>query len=396
MVEKQSLIFLSMRRWDTIQQRPHHLALAFSNKYRVLYVDPIAYSILGYIEKRIKGDQSRNLNSIVRQINENLVVYTPPPLLPFSESNKTMNYIVHSFLIMEIKRLAKNFGIRQPILWTNFPTHVATIGKLEESLVCYDCMDNYPAFFPATSRRNILINQLETELLDHADVVITTARSLQEKFKIRGYNAYYIPNGVGEQFISFTPTQPETDLNDWPTGKGPVIGYAGYISRWLDFDAIIQLATKHPDWRFVFIGPADIDLQKYRLFTNIYFLDPKPYTILTEYVARFDVATIPFIINDLTKDVNPVKIYEYFALGKPVVASKIPELIPYESVCYLAESTTELINQVEKAVLESITKDNLEIDKQRRSIAVNNTWEARSEEISNILASHVSTSRART
>ena len=165
----------------------------------------------------------------------------------------------------------------------------------------------------------------------------------------------------------------------------------GYISRWLNFNAIVQLATKHPDWRFVFIGPSDIDLSKFRSYKNLFFLGSKPYEILPEYVARFDVATIPFIINDLTNDVNPVKIYEYFSLGKPVVASKIPELIPYESNCYLGENTTDLVSQVEKAVNDFLAKRSLDETVQKRKIiALNNTWHVRAEAIIKILESHLS------
>ena len=219
--DPQNLIFISMNRWDTIQQRSHHLANSLSQTFNVLYVDPCAYSILGYVRGKLSKKEHRNLAPRFQAISSNLKVFTPPALLPFSETNQTINRLNHSLLASMVKRLMKIHGIENPILWLNYPTHVPLIGNFGELLICYDCMDNYQAFFATGSRRAKLLSALEKQMLDRAEIVTTTARSLQQKFRIQGHSAHYIPNGVGEQFVSFTPKHPETNFNRLASRKWP-------------------------------------------------------------------------------------------------------------------------------------------------------------------------------
>ena len=392
MISRRSLVYVGLNRWDTIWQRSHHLAQNLSQSFRVLYVDPVAYSIPGYLRNYLKGDRSRNLPPRLRSIHPNLTVFTPPPLLPFSLDNKLINYLDHNLLAHMVRRLLSQLDMPQPVLWLTFPVHFPLVGKLGEILVCYDCMDNYPAFYPPGTARARLAVQLEEKLLLSADLVITPALSLQNRLQEVHTNVHLVRNAVSRQFLTYQPGESGSPPADWPGEDGPVLGYMGTIARWLDFEAIIRISTRHPDWRIVFVGPAEIDLTAYRGLTNLHFLGPKSYDRLADYAARFDIGLIPFLMNELTLNVNPVKIYEYFALGKPVVATRLPELMPFSGVCYLTNSTAEFVQQVERAVedlyLSSSVKQH-EAQAQRRAIAQANTWNERTAEVLNILEAHL-------
>lgn len=170
--------------------------------------------------------------------------------------------------------------------------------------------------------------------------------------------------------------------------NGPVVGYMGAISQWFDLEAIRILAEKHPDWRFVLLGPVQIDIRSVQDLNNVWFLGKKEYRHLPLYAEKFDVATIPFKINRLTKAVNPVKIYEYFALGKPVVSSRLPELEQFENLCSLADNTEDFVLKVEKALANlqsSDTRISNDTITMRKNVAKENTWERRCEEIYSII-----------
>lgn len=385
---QRDLVYISFNRWDTIQQRSHHLARRLSQHFRVLYVDPVAYSILGYIRHRLAGQRFRNLRPVLRSISPTLTVFSPPPLLPFSMDSELVNRLDHLLLARMVRRLLRQLKLQQPILWLTFPTHLPLVGALGESLVCYDCMDNYPAFYPPGSRRARLTGRLEQQLVARSDLITATALTLQQRLQAEHAHVYLVRNAVSEQFLACQERRPEPP--DWLAGRGPVLGYIGSIAAWLDFEAIRQVAERHPDWRLVFIGPVEAGWFGAKAPANLHFLGPKPYQELPAYVALFDVGLIPFCLTELTRDVNPVKLYEYFALGKPVVAARLPELVPYDGLCYLAGNSAEFVQQAEIAVADLQDPARQRQDAARRqALARANTWDERVAEITELLARHL-------
>lgn len=157
--------------------------------------------------------------------------------------------------------------------------------------------------------------------------------------------------------------------------RGPVIGYYGALADWLDTSIIERLAIDYPLSSIVLIGLVNnqtlLDLsQKY---SNIHLLGEKPYSDLPRYLASFDVCLIPFRITPLIMATNPVKIYEYFASGKPVVSTNIPELLPFKKLIYMAKNSKDFSKMVGISLQESSSK----ITRERISVAKSNTWEMR-------------------
>ena len=255
------LLFVSMVRWDTIWQRPQHIASGLSKYFRILYIDPVAYSILGALRNHLFENRSRNFKPILRKINSNLLVYTPPPMIPFSEDYWWINEIIHRFLKNTLSKFNLLNNLKDPILYINSPFQLPVLKWFPHSLVCYDCMDQYDAFHKINGRRSKIIIQKEKELLSQIQVAFATSENLLRHISTQNKNVYLVQNGVSDLFIDYSSRSHSTTPSDFPNGNGPVIGYIGAISNWFDINAIRILAESHPNWRFVIIGPVLIDVE---------------------------------------------------------------------------------------------------------------------------------------
>ena len=142
-------------------------------------------------------------------------------------------------------------------------------------------------------------------------------------------DAVHLPNAVEpERFAAGVPPADDPELAALLAEGRPIAGYYGALARWLDYELLYRAACLRPDWRFVLIGPSlDESFRGRPLFElpNVAWLGPRPYRLLPGYLAAFDVALIPFVRDEVTRAVSPLKLYEYLAGGKPVVATAIPE-----------------------------------------------------------------------
>jgi len=272
------------------------------------------------------------------QINKNLYVFTPLvlplPSLKFAQLlNKFLLLSYLKFFIWKLKM--KNIQ-----LWTFVPNMISLVGKLGEEKVIYYCVDEWSEF-SFLDRETIV--RLEKELLLKSDVVITTAKKLYESKIKHNSRTYLVPHGVDFDFFSQALKPSFYVPDDIEILPNPRIGFFGLIHEWVDLGLIEFMAQKHPEWSIVMIGKLvpGIDISRSSAFKNIHFMGQKDYSELPHYCKGLDVALIPFKINELTLNVNPIKLREYLAAGLPVVSTPLPEIIPYKDVVYLAESKEE-------------------------------------------------------
>lgn len=231
--------------------------------------------------------------------------------------------------------------------------------------IVFDCLDDFSGFQNIGER----MGELERRLAASADAIIASSRILAERHAARG--PLLVPNAADYAHFAAVATiaRPPSDRTH------AVVGYYGAISHWFDIDLITRAAAARPDWRFVLIGRTDREA-KSRLegAPNIHLLDEIPYQDLPTHLATFDICLIPFIIDDLTRATNPVKFFEYLSAEKPVVAARLPELLPFAPVCYLYEGLPEFLRQTERALAE---KDEPVRREAWRAVALANTWEER-------------------
>jgi glycosyltransferase involved in cell wall biosynthesis len=227
----------------------------------------------------------------------------------------------------------------------------------------YEMMDDYPKIHPRTEED---IKRMEAWFVDKADLVITTSEALAEKAERikKGVRIRVIGNGVDYDFFNNGPKVRPLEFK----GLEKIIGYVGTISEWIDFELVDYLAENRPDLNFIFVGP--IRAKRLPLKKNIRFIDTIDYEKVPAYCNGFDVCLIPFQRGEFADAVNPVKLFEYLALGKPVVSSYMRELERYKDVIYLAGDKEDFLTNVEIALDE---KDD-RIRELRRDIARRNDW----------------------
>jgi len=162
-----------------------------------------------------------------------------------------------------------------------------------------------------------------------------------------------------------------------PARKKALVGYFGAISNWFDFGLIINVARLLSEVQFVLVGPVYCKT-RHVWPENVSLIGEKPYIELPNILKECDCCIIPFVINDLTNATNPIKLFEYFAAGKPVVSTPLPEVFKYRSIGVLetAETPEEYAAAIQRCIELS---QNATLVKERNAIVQNNSWEIRFE-----------------
>ena len=232
--------------------------------------------------------------------------------------------------------------------------------------IVYDCMDEHEGF--STNESNML--STEAKLAEEASLVVVTSNDLYNKMKKNNDNCVLVPNAA--DFVHFRHLPANDLLKDV---KKPVIGYYGAISEWFDLEMVRYAANARKDWNFILIGGNDNNsgfggLEK---LPNVHFLGEKPYSELPKYLYWYDVCIIPFRLNKVTQATNPVKFYEFISSGKPVVSVRLPELVRYSDILYLADSNEDFVKKIAAALEENDD----EMRRKRIELARENTWDKR-------------------
>jgi glycosyltransferase involved in cell wall biosynthesis len=379
-----SFICFSTAHWDaelwTNRQRIMNI---LSDDYKVLFVDPGLHS--KKYTRKILTEKPGRVSPLrwLRKEKEKLWVYSPQ-LLPLYRLSPFVQKMAWRVVIMQLRLFCRRFGFNKPVLWLYSPEATAVLGHLDESLVVYDCVDNYVAtpYYARSAGRAQRFMVLETNLLKRADVVATTSKTLWEEKRRYNPNTYLTPN-VGDVVHFRKATLPETVIaDDILHIPHPVIGFVGAVNQHkVDFELVKYIAQTQPDWSIVLIGPVggwgdQTDTTSLMSFPNIYLLGSKPYVVLPSYIKAFDVCIIPYGLNEYTKDVFPLKFFEFLASEKPVVTTALPALLEYNSIVGVAHTYQEFVQHVKAALLDP--DENLA---ERRKVASEHTWEHRASQL---------------
>jgi len=163
--------------------------------------------------------------------------------------------------------------------------------------------------------------------------------------------------------------------------RHPVIGFFGLIADWVDIKVIRYLAASRPDWSFVLIGEVQTDISALREMPNVHLLGRRSYQSLPAYCKMFDVAVLPFVVNELTLAANPLKLREYLAAGLPVVATPLPEVVKLNGLVRTARTQPEFLDQIEAFLNEGKRGPNLEVSR----LMEPESWDEKVEELSRII-----------
>jgi glycosyltransferase involved in cell wall biosynthesis len=263
--------------------------------------------------------------------------------------------------------------VPSPLLWA-FPYnfHLAD-GYPKPARTVYDWIDDLSVF----PYDEALLQNNHARGLAEATVVASVARTLHEQALKQRPDAILLPNGVEyERFAAPAAPPRDEELLRFLAPGAPVAGYYGALAEWFDYALLDAVAASRPDWRFVLIGPQydkSLPGQPMLKRENVRWLGARDYVTLPGYLSLFDVATIPFRINAITQATSPLKLYEYFAGGKPVVTTPMLECRAYPEV-RIAATAAEFASALDAARDQGRDAD---FRARLRALGRENSWSAR-------------------
>ena len=315
-----------------------------------------------YIEEPIEGPEPA---LEVRQRDGLNVVVPRLPSRLNGDTNAVLRRLVSEFVARE--------RISRPVLWYYTPMAVAWSDHLAHSAVVYDVMDELSNFRFAPAD----LKDLEHRLMRRADVVLTGGRQLFESRRGSHRNIHLFASSVDVAHFE-TARHGLAEPADQASIGRPRIGYFGVIDERIDLDLVRELAARHPDWQIVLVGPtAKIDPSDIPSAYNVHHLGPKSYQELPAYLGGWDVAIMPFALNDATRFISPTKTPEYLAGGRPVASTPITDVVePYgnRGLVEIGEGSEGFTAAVERALNTDVSALRQRADRFLASMSWDTTW----------------------
>ncbi len=366
--------------WGRHPSSCQHIIGRLAKKNKVLWINTIGmrgprvnvYDFFRIIEKLI------SFLYPFSRVHDNLYVYSPP-MLPFNELMwvRRFNEII---LVQSIRWLLKRLKMKNPILWTSVPNVSDIVGKLGEKKAVFYCYDEFSKW-PGISQ--VVVEKMEKELVDKVDLILATADKLCEEKKNTKCSTYLLSHGVDYDHFARVATEDLPIPEKLAALKKPIIGSYGSFEERIDFELLKYIAQSFPDCSIVLVGRKLIDdFSMFSEFKNIHFLDAVPYEELPFYLKAFDVTILIYKVCALMEYINPLKLREYLAAGKPVISTNMPEVVKYRDVVRIGMDKEDFVKQITLALEE---KDDGDLVKKRQATVIHEGWDDRAEEASNYL-----------
>jgi glycosyltransferase involved in cell wall biosynthesis len=223
---------------------------------------------------------------------------------------------------------------------------------------------------------------MEQRLITKANCVFVSAERLMRNKAQHNQNTFLIRHGVDVEHFRKACDGSTPVPEDIARIPGPIIGFFGLIADWVDLKLIADMARARPHWSFVLVGKVATDLSPFDNIRNIHVLGQRPYEDLPGYCRRFDAAILPFVINELTLNANPLKLREYLAAGLSVVSTPIPEVRELGSLVRIGSTCADFIDHLDCVLSQENSGTRLAV-----SLEMNReSWDERVEEMSRAIA----------
>lgn len=312
------------------------------------------------------------------------IVHTSSPFLPLFYSPRALADFTLSRRLGAAHSILRRFGCKKIALYMWRPEFAAAMKAVTADFSFYHIDDEY-TFSPVDRP----VQDEERELIARVDHVFIHSPALLEKKGRINPHTSFSPNGVDFEVYARPVPEPE-DLRSIPH---PRIGYSGHIKRQLDWQLLGELAVRHPEWHFVFVGAFNAHpeilafTEELSRLKNVKFLGSKTADELAAYPQHFDVCIMPYLNDDYTKYIYPLKLHEYLAGGKPVVGTPIPSLEPFRNEIRLPESSADWSAAISASLRPQ--SNTVEACGARRAIAKAQDWEILVRQIAKTMASYL-------
>ena len=359
-----NVVCVSHLGWNWVYQRPQHIMSRLAPEHQVLYVEEpririgptgvrrelvSADGLAGIVRHTYRSDADTFWKRI-EEASPEVGGHPSATSRDIAEGTLMFDSFAQPDLEAAVVAHAADLPDAPMILWLYTPAALRFIDVLQPDVVVYDVMDDLTSFrfAPASLRRQ------RDELLERADVVFAGGPTLHDGVRTARPDAHLFPSGVdrahfARALVPRLEAPPET-----ANVRRPVIGYIGVVDERVDLDLIRATAELRPEWTWLIVGPVT-KIEKHRLpsLPNIRYLGQQAYDDLPRFLRVFDVAAMPFALNEATRSISPTKTLEYLAARRPVVSTRVPDVVTmYGPVVRLADDAAGFVQQVEAALAE--------------------------------------------
>ena len=360
-------IFFGILNWHDRKQRPQEIPyhLSKNKKNRIFYIEPILTINLGswyqLIDKPSDNLTVLRLSTIDEQTN------------PYrGRLTERQSY----FSSLAVNKIVLDFKLKEVTIVSQLPFWGDLFRKLPNHKRIYDCMDHHSGF----ENNSVITEDMEKELIENVDGVITTSASIFEK--IQHKNKTIIRNGMNINV--FKPVEKISS----DTSKSIVVGYFGAVDHWFDVELLSLLVSLRSDLSFEIVGHVSKNIyERLKEFSNVKFFGEVMHKDIPAKIINWDIGIIPFKIIQLTLSTNPVKAYEYAALGIPVISTRLPEMELNPSFTRkIIGNVWEFSEAINSYLVDTDEEKNMRVD-----WAHQNSWDQRTLDFENFCESTLDT-----
>jgi glycosyltransferase involved in cell wall biosynthesis len=349
------IICLSTHYWDERRFRKQEFMSRFARANRILFVEP-SFSMARSSEAHLREvATNRYLLSRLESRSEHLHLLKPPRGIP-KWSNPRIERLNYRWYGQIVGHAARRLGFRDAIVWVYPPSYVHALPAIPHRQLVFDMVDDLSAYGGGHSDH---VEYAMRRLVEESDLLVVTAKTLLDRYGSLAARAVQISNGFDAELFSpeRVGTQPPSSLSEVPR---PILGFIGTLFAFLDFDLLERVARVHNDKSLVLVGPVEAsverDVTRLRELPNVVHIGGQPQAEIPAYVAAFDVCLNPFRRGRVADSVSPLKVYEYLAMGRPVVSTpmKALQLEDVARVLAFADGASEFCERIDSCLGEGI------------------------------------------
>lgn len=344
-------VCLSVSNWGLVKSNPDYTILGLAERgYRVLVVEPFE-SISSAVRMAAIQKRGVAVGSGLRQVDERIWVYRPPPLaLPGQSRTPVAARISGRLLARLVRRQTRKLGFGRTCAWSFMYSSGAFLDAFPAELKIYENGDDDAALARSDAQRHT-VRTLDAEVCKAADMVFAVTEELCAPRRVSNPETYEVNCGVDVDFFSAAirdDTEVPAAIGDLP---GPVLGYFGGLDPWkIDIPLLSEIARLRPDWSLAFVGYVwfGFEASVFDGLANIHILGPQDYADLPGFMKGMDIGLMPFPLNDITRNGDALKCYEYLAAGLPVVSRDVPVARRLPQFVEIADTAEEFVAACER------------------------------------------------